>query len=644
MIPSTPHVSRSRGDVSFKFEVWPHGSTRITNGRSYQQIKLIWTLKQAAPPRERTAGRPAWRVLFEFELALTQGDCDAAQSLFAEIASGRTLSEPNLSFLEVRLLSALEDWHRLVAHEKLPTLVLVPRPKRVTGAIMEALVRTRVRPLLESDVERDAVRKELERIDQQFGPLFQSDPIPLTRPTALIAALSACVTQQPRVAQYQRILERAEAAGFPILDDIKALLGEDRLPEASASPVLTTDGPLSQAQAAMVLGDFDIAFDHARLADRSPERTSILLRAANWIATLESTQFALSAHEELRGHGDSTPALDRMADRLSEFVAKATVPARCWMEWVSLFSDPDRASEAPDIVRVGSTEWGDLTDVQMRDFANSVAGIPDSAADYLLQSIPSILEAFPIGRATPAQRDLYIALLQRLAFDSGTSSKQLETTLDLLDAVLTLSTRPASYGDLIDVCELTWEKAASPAAVDWAIDTCYTLAYYPMPEAGRVMGFFHTVVARLRGWTQAIDPTIRSSLRFVGEVLDMDDVDSLLPSTDATVEDAHDPWRQLDGKLVGIYTLTESAARQAETALLGFSPGVKVELNSELDCSASLKALAQNADLFVLVKRSAKHAATDCVHANRGGGPLVVPAGKGVSSILRSIQDELSSA
>ena len=623
----------------FKFEVWPHGN-HDHQRRVNQQITLIWRLKQTAPVRERRDERPAWRALFELELALAQRDRDAAQSLFAEIASARTLSEPNLSFLEVRLLSTFEDWHRLAAHEKLPTLVQVTRPKKVTGAIMEALVRARVSPLLEGDVERDGVRKELERIDQQFGPLFQSDPLPLTPPTALITALSACVAQQPRVAQYQRIVERAEAAGLPILDDIKALLGEDSLPEACPSRVPTTDAPLSQAQAALLIGDFDIAFEHARLADPSRERTSILLRSANWIATRESIQLALRAHEELRSLGDSTPALDRMADRLREFVAKPTVSAGSWMEWVDLFSDSKRASEAPDIVRVASTEWSDLTDVQMRDFATSLAGIPDSAADYLLQSIPSILEAFPLERARPAQRDLYAALLQRLAFDSGTSSKQLETTLDLLDAVLTLGTEPATYGDLVDVCELTWDKAASPVAVDWAIDTCHTLAHHPVPEAGRVMGFFQHVLARLRGWTQVIDPTTRSSLRFVGEVLDMD-VDSLLPPADSFGVDSQDPWRQLEGKVVGIYTLTESAARQAEAALVRFSPGVKVELNSELDCSASLKALAKKADVFVLVKRSAKHAATDCVQANRGGKRLVVPAGKGVSSILRSIQDEL---
>ena len=479
-------------------------------------------------------------------------------------------------------------------------------------------------------------------MEQQFGPLFQSDPLPLTPSTALATAVSACVACPPRVAQYQRLVESAAAAGLPILDDVRALLGDDALPKAKPSTTPTDDAPLSAAQAALNLGDFDLAFAQARLADRSREQTIILLLSANSIATLESAHCALKAHEELRARGDSTPPLDRLAEGLTRLVAGNTTPARDWLEWADLFSDPELAPSAPDLARVGLDEWSNLTHVEMYEFAKSIEAIPDSAAAYLLQAIPSLLEAFPPGHAKSAQRDLYVVLLQRLAFDPGTSPEHLETTLALLDAILTLGTNPTTYCDLIDFCQLTWDKAASPGAVDWAIDTCYALAHNPTPARDQVMAFFQTVVSRLRGWRQALDTTVRSSLRFVGDVLGVD-VDSLLPDPESSAEELADPWLQLDGKVIGIYTLTESAARQAEKALLEFSPGAKVELNSELDCSASLKALARNADVFVLVKRSAKHAASDCVQANRGGKPMVVPSGKGVSSILRSIQDELSS-
>ena len=62
---------------------------------------------------------------------------------------------------------------------------------------MEALVQTRVRPLLQGDVDPSGVHEKLERMDRQFGPLFQSDPLPLTPSTALITAVSACVARPP---------------------------------------------------------------------------------------------------------------------------------------------------------------------------------------------------------------------------------------------------------------------------------------------------------------------------------------------------------------------------------------------------------------------------------------------------------------
>ena len=180
-----------------------------------------------------------------------------------------------------------------------------------------------------------------------------------------------------------------------------------------------------------------------------------------------------------------------------------------------------------------------------------------------------------------------------MAFDPGTSAEHLETTLDLLNEILTLGTNPASYRDLIDYCQFTWEKAASPAAVDWAIDTCYTLAHHPMPETDRVMAFFpdgRREIARMEA-----SPRHRRSFEpaFLWVTYLGLEVNSLLPEPESSAEEPADPWRLLNDKVIGIYTLTESAARQAQKALLKFSPGASVELNSELDCSASLKALAR---------------------------------------------------
>lgn len=96
----------------------------------------------------------------------------------------------------------------------------------------------------------------------------------------------------------------------------------------------------------------------------------------------------------------------------------------------------------------------------------------------------------------------------------------------------------------------------------------------------------------------------------------------------------------LAGKLLALYTLTVSAGRQASEALAEAFPGVRVEVTTDLVCTPRLKALARDADLFVLATASAKHAATDCVQRHRApGSTTAYAAGRGATSLLRAVDE-----
>jgi hypothetical protein len=68
-------------------------------------------------------------------------------------------------------------------------------------------------------------------------------------------------------------------------------------------------------------------------------------------------------------------------------------------------------------------------------------------------------------------------------------------------------------------------------------------------------------------------------------------------------------------------------------------PGVRVKLNHDHVGTVPLAALARNADLFVIVANSAKHAATDFIREKRGGQPLIYAAGRGAASVVRAIEE-----
>lgn len=92
---------------------------------------------------------------------------------------------------------------------------------------------------------------------------------------------------------------------------------------------------------------------------------------------------------------------------------------------------------------------------------------------------------------------------------------------------------------------------------------------------------------------------------------------------------------------IAIYSLTESSARQAKAALEQVSTNVTVDTNADHGGTSRLRALAENADLFVMAWLSAKHAATDFIREHRGSRPLIYAQGRGFSSILRAIEDHI---
>ena len=83
------------------------------------------------------------------------------------------------------------------------------------------------------------------------------------------------------------------------------------------------------------------------------------------------------------------------------------------------------------------------------------------------------------------------------------------------------------------------------------------------------------------------------------------------------------------GKIIAIYTLTESAGRQAAVLLQQLVPNISVELSHDKVGNERLQMLARNADLFVVVTQSAKHAATLFIQRYRQSRPLLFPKGRG---------------
>ena len=94
-------------------------------------------------------------------------------------------------------------------------------------------------------------------------------------------------------------------------------------------------------------------------------------------------------------------------------------------------------------------------------------------------------------------------------------------------------------------------------------------------------------------------------------------------------------------KTLAIYSLTESASKNASEIIKEMIPGIKITINKDKVVSSSLKSLSKNSDIFVIATSSAKHAATTFIQMNRPKDKITLFAsGRGTSSILRVIEEQ----
>jgi hypothetical protein len=159
----------------------------------------------------------------------------------------------------------------------------------------------------------------------------------------------------------------------------------------------------------------------------------------------------------------------------------------------------------------------------------------------------------------------------------------------------------------------------------------------PDPSARET--FWLNALAVLEPLRLRLEPVQLASLAALGELFGWREPPFAETVTSAPNEFGH----KLANLRIGIYTLTESAARQAASVLARVAPSAIVQTSSEHVGSAKLKALAEHSDLLVITSLSATHAATDFIRAHRPAGkPICWAAGRGFTSIVQAIENFLS--
>ena len=184
-----------------------------------------------------------------------------------------------------------------------------------------------------------------------------------------------------------------------------------------------------------------------------------------------------------------------------------------------------------------------------------------------------------------------------------------------------------------------WNMGESARRIGWLLDFAELLALTSTRDEEVQMRFLTMVVGAIRKHEKHVEPVQIELFRSLCDDIGHPEVAANLEiETDETEAETRDPWREvLDGQTLGIYTLTESAGRRVKQFLEEQCPDLTVHLRHDKAGSPELHRVAERADYFLVVTRSATHAATDVIEQHVPAERLIRPQGKGESSMLRDL-------
>jgi hypothetical protein len=287
---------------------------------------------------------------------------------------------------------------------------------------------------------------------------------------------------------------------------------------------------------------------------------------------------------------------------------------------------------------------------RLSEFARSVdpaallgeSGMVDAAIETLmLQAVeePTLFERlYPlwhelfIERTDPDPRliPLYLEMLEALRARDVFQRTDQELLHQILVAILD-SGDDAAYRHSVDAIAKIFEAIRSPQALGWALDVCDSLSQRRVRDSDARLRLLTQVVKACQEFSSRLEPLQTHQLRLLAQEAKLDPPNLPPPPSPQSGEGQivdETPYR------VAIYSLDEAATRRAVDILKSLHPHWVIDTNSDHVCSDRLKALAQNAHVFVFAWRCSKHAAFYCVKASSQKENLVMARGVGTTSLV----------
>ena len=602
------------------------------------------------PTRERMTLRTTEALLSEYHSALLRGDEFGARKWIAELKESGRISAQNSLFLHFDCLAAFGRWQEMTEDPQWQRAVHLHRPRRITFGMIRALWHRHFADSFDGLVGNslDIMRLVL----AEHRPLFKSalgsrDPEVLTMFT-----LAAAADLPPRYAQLAKTL-----GAFPDSEDAGKLrdFAEDVArtiaPPTTPEFVVASD-PLANVRDAMDRFDPETAWgiltgDLDSLVKDSSDWFYLLLHCAREIESVETASLVNSILSS-RGGVDAVLRTRTHRDhwaKLQQILEREEGPGD-WNSWLEYRGDPRKAFER----LTDAVEQWNVADYQnnperVRRIAEAIQNTPEPGT--VKMAAPYLVEFFiPDGTGRSEFQEIYLNLITLIVLGNCDPADGDWGIVEVVAKGIFYSDPPRGrYRETLEALTVFWEERGQYPHLDWALDMVDALISGPDLDHGAINVFFQSVLADFHKFARRIDSAQRNLFRLLCEDLGKSEEFCAIQFPEQESTESGEPAKSttdLSRKRIAIYTLDESPARRAKTMLEAEFPGIDVNLNHDHGGSEKLEALARNADHFVVVTWSAKHAATDFIRARRSD--LIYPPGRSAASIVRTLLAHAASA
>jgi hypothetical protein len=589
------------------FKTWKFRAIKAMNNLALGAMNAPETIKK--PPRALA------ELLDNFELALGAGDQQGCNDIIDELKVGYHLDHMNLNFLRIRVFERVGDWSGLVRWQSFERICKARRPGRISVILVKGIYHTELASF-GNDIGALAERFKT-AVLPLYGELFRELPSSVNDEVLRTFAVNTVVNNEsPHQKQLSDIVEKSFSR------ELVSFWNECQSYMAKKSILVDT------------LGDVETTF---------PTKDNMLsaIAVAYVEDSSEKARAVIELFNNLSGEDQSELLSRGRVSNMWNYLTKILVG-----DWENCFKALCTGSddESTLMMMEALNKWGACDLIAGRrkaeQFFNVIEKITQSEIGNrrLVENLQSLVTwimedpSFPREEGVP----VYVFLLELYALSERITSQRLESFLELMSGVLSCPINSEIYVRIVESAIVLVDQNEAHNAVDWLTDLVGNVLDHHTPDPSLREKLLWNVLLKIKALGVELSEWQREALRLLLRVLqqDGDDFIGKLPITQGT-----SPLSLCAKKNVAIYTLDENSGQRAKEVITTVCPLARVSINTDKVGSTQLKNLAKNSDIFIVVSRAAKHAATTDINQNRPKGkPILYPTGKGSSSILRELE------